>query len=194
MKRRFFMLMCCAALTAMLLSGCNANNGNAKPSASPGRTMGATMAPGNSAAPSATGGADYGTSPMLSSNPTTQVDPAISADPGAMTTENMNDTTAAAAISKEVDKLSEVSASQAVVVGDTVLVAVTFDQQYQGGMTERVREMVEDKVKAAHQSAKNIYITDEDSQRTRIGELVTRTGEDIKNDVMDLVDDIKTAL
>ena len=61
-------------------------------------------------------------------------------------------------------------------------------------MTDRVRQMVEEKVKAAHQNATNIYITDDETHRTKIGELVTRTGEDIKNDVMDLVDDIKATL
>ncbi len=188
MKRKFFMLIVFAVLIAVTIAGCRANNNSVTPSTSPTRIPSATsVAPSVSASPNTTGGLGT-TEPMMSGTP------GISADPGAMTTENMNDTTAAAAITEQLDKLSEVKASQAVVVGDTVLVSVEFDNQYQGGMTDRVRQMVEEKVKAAHQNATNIYITDDETHRTKIGELVTRTGEDIKNDVMDLVDDIKATL
>ena len=143
MKRKFFMLIVFAVLIAVTVAGCRANNNSVTPSTSPTRIPSATsVAPSVSASPNTTGGLGT-TEPMMSGTP------GISADPGAMTTENMNDTTAAAAITEQLDKLSEVKASQAVVVGDTVLVSVEFDNQYQGGMTDRVRQMVEEKVKAA---------------------------------------------
>ena len=46
------------------------------------------------------------------------------------------------AIEDELERLSEVKDAQVVLAGDTAVVALTFDSQYQGGLDDRMREIV----------------------------------------------------
>lgn len=47
-------------------------------------------------------------------------------------------------VSEEVEKLSELKSAEAVVMGTIAVVGVEYDAQYQGGLTDRLKEMITD--------------------------------------------------
>ncbi len=56
-------------------------------------------------------------------------------------------------------RLSEVKEDRVIVTGSTALVGVRFDSQYQGEMTERIREMVASSVLQADPSITTVAVT-----------------------------------
>lgn len=67
--------------------------------------------------------------------------------------------TVAEAVSTEVARLSEIDKATTVVVGDTALIGVSFDAQYQGEMTTRIKDMVADRAKTADARIQNVWVT-----------------------------------
>lgn len=67
--------------------------------------------------------------------------------------------TAAEKVSTEVARLSEIDEATTVVVGDTALIGVSFDAQYQGEMTTRIKDMVADRAKTADSRIQNVWVT-----------------------------------
>lgn len=79
-------------------------------------------------------------------------------------------------VEDEVDKLSEVDEADAVVVGNIALVGISYDGQYQGGMTDRLKDMIIQRVETTDKSITAVHVTDNDALRKAIGAL---------NDTMD---------
>ena len=128
-------------LGALLLTACTPAPNN---SPSPSPTM--PLLPSPSISPSV--------SPMVSpDNGNTNVD----ADPAIMT-----------AVKDEVAKLSEVKEAVVIMSGDTVLVGLTFDEQYKGELTDRIKEMVVEKVKAAANGTKEVLVSAQNDVVTKI--------------------------
>ncbi len=183
MKRTITTILACI-LIAALCAGCNLGT-QPNPSASPSRAPGV----------SPSGGAGSTGMPMNSADPAGSGTPQTSEDPtggvGMGMDETMNDTEAARAVEEAVDKLSEVESSTALVVDGVAIVGVKFDSQYQAGMTARVTQMVEQAVKSADESITQVHVTHDEGHLTKMGELASRVGEDIKTDFDDIVDDIR---
>ncbi len=87
-----------------------------------------------------------------------------------------------------VNRISEIADSRVVVAGTTALVGVKFAPQYQGEMTERIREMVAAEVMEADPSIQTVAVTAEGedvdrvfdiSDRLRAGENAEQLGGEI---------------
>jgi len=63
-------------------------------------------------------------------------------------------------IAEEVEKLSEVDDADAVVAGNIAIVAVEYDDQYQGGLTDRLKDMVTERVEIIDKAVTSVHVTD----------------------------------
>ncbi len=79
-------------------------------------------------------------------------------------------------VEDEVEKLSEVDDASAVVVGNIALVGVSYDGQYQGGMTDRLKGMITERVEMTDKTITAVHVTDSATLRKSIAAL---------NDMMD---------
>ena len=94
-------------------------------------------------------------------------------------------------IEEAVERLSEVDDAEAVVSNDRVLVAVEFDDQYNAGLDDRMKQMITDAVQKVDDGLKEIEITDDSTlygQIKGLGErLAKATGlDELANDFGDL--------
>lgn len=64
-------------------------------------------------------------------------------------------------IEDELEKLSEVDDAQVVLIGNTAAVALEFDDQYQGGIDDRLREIIKERVDGVISGVNVIEITDD---------------------------------
>lgn len=95
-------------------------------------------------------------------------------------------------VSEEAEKLSELDSAEAVVAGNIALVGVTYDAQYQGGLTERLVEMVKTRVETIDKTITAVHVTDGEEQVKKIAELRKRLGdgqitfEELQTQVLDI--------
>lgn len=95
-------------------------------------------------------------------------------------------------VSEEVEKLSELEEAEAIVAGNIALVGVKYDSQYQGGLTERLKQMVEERVDMVDKSVTTVHVTDDGEMMTRIAELREKlddmnfTFEELQTKLLDL--------
>lgn len=83
-------------------------------------------------------------------------------------------TRVSAEIKKEVDKLSELTNSDVVAAGNMVLVGIQYDTQYQGGLTDRLKTMVDQRVQVADKGLTVVHVTDNTKQVQEIQKLATQ--------------------
>lgn len=146
---------CLLAATALLLTGC-ATGAEPNPSPSPSATVSQqpTNTPDatNSAMPDASGMPDAsvvpGGEPMTS--------PAVE---GVTTVTDARK--AIEQIEDELERLSEVEDAQVVIVGNTAAVALKFDSQYKGGIDDRLRKIIEERVNGVLTGVNVIEVTDD---------------------------------
>lgn len=74
-------------------------------------------------------------------------------------------------IEQKIDQISEISESRVVINQDTALVAVKFSANYQGELTERIREMVAAVIMEADPSIKTVAVTAEDADVQTVGSI-----------------------
>lgn len=156
MKKRWILLVL-LALGVAVLSGC-ASNADTLPSPSP------------SVSPMMT------TTPMVTAMPTATVTPTVQA--GVTTLEDAQ--RVSEMVKKEVEKLSELSNADVVVAGNIALVGIQYDTQYQGGLTDRVRQMIEQRVQMADKSVTVTHVTDD---RTVVQEIQSLWEQVRKNEI-----------
>ncbi len=135
MKKRWILLVI-LALCMGLLSSCT-SNADTLPSPSPS------------------------VSPMMTATPmaTTMPQATAAAPAGVMTIEDAARVSALA--KKEVEKLSEVSNADVLVAGNMGIVGVQYGTQYQGGLTDRLKQMVEQRVTLADKGVTVVHVTDD---------------------------------
>ena len=175
MKKWLLALMCMIAV-GMTLSGCAAGTAN---------TMNPTTAPATTQ-PMATTTATN--SPMATASP--------SESPMAQT--SMTPAQAgqlAERISEAVERISEIDDAEVVVYDDRVLVAVEFEDQYNAGLDDRMKQMITEAVQKVDSSLTEISITDDDTlygQVKGLGQrLAKATGlDELADDFGDLWDRI----
>lgn len=171
-KKWTFTLMCAFAL--ILLAGC-ASNAAVAPSPSP--------------------------SAAAMETPTTMATNVASASPAAT---NMAGVTTVEDVQRvsdqvedELEKLTEIKEVEALVIGNMALVGVTFDNQYQEGLTTRLEDMIRDRIKTVHTGIENVVVTDKTDQIESIRKLRdSLNGGDfttIMNDATTLLQTIKPA-
>lgn len=98
----------------------------------------------------------------------------------------------AQAVKTEAEKLSEVDEAQAVVAGNLALVGITYDAQYQSGLTQRLTSMVETRAEAADTTITTTHVTDDETMIAQIKALYDQaegnqiTLAELQNGVLEL--------
>ena len=188
MKKGILTLLC-VAMAALALGGCAANASGTTATAAPIVTN----------------------SPMTTMQPAATIAPETSPamDGGLMGTNDMNGTNTAAPagmtpaqagrlaeqIAESVERISEINDAEAVVSNERVLVAVEFEDQYNAGLDDRMKQMITEAVQKVDSSLTEISITDDDTlygQVKGLGQrLAKATGlDELADDFGDLWDRI----
>lgn len=159
MNKKWILTMLCV-FSLVLLAGCT-SNADVLPSPSPNAT---TMMPSPSILPT-----------VMPASPS----PGVGTPSTAPGTSGAGITTleeakkASEDIAAELNKLSEVKSAAVAAAGNTAVVGITFDSQYKGGMTQRVTDMVKDRIGTVNTGIKNIGVTAEAAQVKSIQDLAT---------------------
>lgn len=180
MKRKFYPLLCAAGL---LLAGCATQpepvtlSPSASPSTSPSASpMASPMTTGSPmVSPGTSEGAIEGAIDSLTDSMTSGVSGTSASSTAAS---GVTDAAQAKRLSKEaedeLEKLSEVSDAQVVIAGHTAAVALEFDSQYQGGVDERLRKMVKERIDSLVKGVKDVSVTNDNALYERLEALGDR--------------------
>lgn len=181
-NRKFFVLLAAMTVLALTLTGCmGATN---RPEATPE----VTLAPVTTEMPQVTSAPTPNVTPEATGSASTAPESSASAQPTGAASEPFDWMSQGEQVEQRIDQLSEISSSRVVVNGDAALVAVEFSNQYQGELTQRIRDMVAGEVMAADPNIKSVAVTAEAEDVKSVGDLADK----IKNGtaVQDLKDDI----
>ena len=77
-------------------------------------------------------------------------------------------------ISDEIEKLSEIDDAEVVVAGNIALVGVEYDDQYQGGLTDRLRDMITERVETIDKAVTSVHVTDSREMFALVKELAKK--------------------
>ena len=159
MKRKLLLTLVFILATAALTAcSCSISPG-AAPSPSPSALT---------ATPSPTQSATASPSPMESAATTPGASAASPSPESSAQTEAAIDLDA---LAQEVEKLSEVSLCDVVAEGDRAVVGLSFDAQYQGTLTDRIEEMVREKITGIESAVIHIAVTADPTLCTEIKNL-----------------------
>ena len=185
MKKWILALLCMAA-ACLVMSGCAARNVGTSSTTAPVATqIPMTAEPTMVATTEPTGAPEMTTQPMETAG--------NMADSGNMTPAEAS--RMAERISEAVERISEVSDAEVVVSGTRVLVAVEFEDQYNAGLDDRMKQTIIETVKKVDENVTDVEITDDDTlygQVMGLGEkLAKATGlDELADDFGDLWDRI----
>lgn len=159
MKRKLLLTLVFILATAALTAcSCSISPG-ASPSPSPSALT---------ATPSPTQSATASPSPMES---TATTPGASAASPSPESSAQTGAALDLDALAQEVEKLSEVSLCDVVAEGDRAVVGLSFDAQYQGTLTDRIEEMVREKITGIESAVIHIAVTADPTLCTEIKNL-----------------------
>lgn len=159
MKRKLLLTLVFILATAALTAcSCSISPG-ASPSPSPSALT---------TTPSPTQSATASPSPMESAATTPGASAASPSPESSAQTEAAIDLDA---LAQEVEKLSEVSLCDVVAEGDRAVVGLSFDAQYQGTLTDRIEEMVREKITGIESAVIHIAVTADPTLCTEIKNL-----------------------
>lgn len=159
MKRKLLLTLVFILATAALTAcSCSISPG-ASPSPSPSALT---------ATPSPTQSATASPSPMESAATTPG---ASAASPSPESSAQTGAALDLDALAQEVEKLSEVSLCDVVAEGDRAVVGLSFDAQYQGTLTDRIEEMVREKITGIESAVIHIAMTADPTLCTEIKNL-----------------------
>ncbi len=102
-------------------------------------------------------------SPSASPMATATTSPAASTEPTAEAGVNTVEDAARVSdqVAEEVEKLSELDMAEAVVAGNIAIVGIQYDTQYQGGLTDRLIDMVDKRVQTIDKTITAVHVTDD---------------------------------
>ena len=91
-----------------------------------------------------------------------------------------------------ITRLSEIASARVLTDGNTALVGITFDSEYKGDMTQRIREMVASEILKADANIETVAVTAEPSDVQEISAMADRVagGESIdtmRDDMLKIV-------
>lgn len=144
-----------------LFTGCAGNAGGAMDGAPMVTNTPAVSASPATGAPTAL--------PTATNGPTVSLSPEATAGAGVNTVEDAQ--RVSAQVSEEAARLSELDSAEAVVAGSIALVGISYDAQYQGGLTERLKEMVTERVEMIDKAITSVHVTDEEADVMKISRL-----------------------
>ena len=173
--KKTWVLLVLSAMGLALMTGCT-SSADTLPSPSPSASTTPSNTPIVSLGPTASMAPDTGngtatddplvpSSGTVASSGTTQTNTATGVNTVA-DAERVSDS-----VTDEVEKLSELDDAEAVVAGNIALVGVKYDAQYQGGLTGRLKQMVEERVDMVDKTITTIHVTDDAEQMRKIGQL-----------------------
>lgn len=101
-------------------------------------------------------------------------------------------------IEDELERLSEVDDAQVVIAGNDAAVALEFDSQYQGGIDDRLREIVKERIGSVISGVNNIAITTDKTlmeQLETLGDRLEGAADmaDIQNELNAIINKITSA-
>lgn len=101
-------------------------------------------------------------------------------------------------IEDELERLSEVDDAQVVIAGNDAAVALEFDAQYQGGIDDRLREIVQERISSVISGVNNVAITSDPTlmdQLEALGERLEGAADmaDIQNELNAIINKITSA-
>lgn len=191
--KRILILLAVTLMSLALFTACTSNadtmpqtspTTSAAPSAAPTMEPAATMDPNISMSPAATQGtAGVG---GMDTAPTTET----MNNGGINTIEDAR--RISEQIAEEVEKLSEIDDAEAVVAGNIALVAIEYDDQYQGGLTDRLKDMITERVETIDKAVTSVHVTDSKEMYATVKELgksLTSAGltfEELQTKLLDL--------
>lgn len=179
MKRKGILLVI-SMMCMALFTGC-ASNADMMPETSP--TAGPTASVAPAVMPTDTAG------PTVSLSPTNTAAAGMQ-EAGVNSVEDAQ--RVSDQVSEEVEKLSELDKAEAVVAGGIALVGISYDTRYQGGLTERVNQMVTERVEMIDKAITTVHVTDDEQAVTRIAQLREKlragdiTFEELQTQVLDI--------
>ena len=165
--KRILILLAITLLSLALFTACTSNadtmpqtspTASSAPSAMPTTQPAGTMEPSISMSPSAT----QGTAGVGGMDNTP-------ANGGVNTVEDAR--RVSDQIADEVEKLSEIDNAEAVVAGNIALVAIEYDDQYQGGLTDRLKDMITERVETIDKAITSVHVSDSREMYATIKEL-----------------------
>ena len=80
-------------------------------------------------------------------------------------------------IAERASELKEIKSANCVITGDTALIGVQFDKQYKGGITDRIKEKVEDACKDEDPQIERVIVTADPDIFARIQDILEDIGE-----------------
>ena len=140
-------------------------------------------------------------SASATANPTDTTAPTNTATDAPMTQPGVTEAAQALTFSEELEdqleQLSEVSEAVVVIAGQSAVIGLTFDGQYQAGMTDRMEAMVKERLDGVVDGVTTIAVTDRETLINRIqllrDQLENATDlTDVTDKVNNLITDIKT--
>lgn len=193
MKKWVLALLCMVA-ASMVMSGCAAGNAS-------GLTTVAPAATGSPAASTAEPAAAATMESPMQATVQPMTSPDASGSPEGATSSAMTTMTPAQAgklaeqISEAVERISEVDDAEVIVRDERVLVAVEFDDQYNAGLDERMKQTIVDTVRKVDDSLTDVEITDDGTLYGQVKGLAERVGkvtglDELADDFGDLWDRI----
>lgn len=191
--KKILIPICLSVALLLTLSSC-ASNSETLPeiSTSPMASASPSMLPEatNSMTPNAVAtdeAPNFTDTPMASEQPTSAG--VTSADDARKAAEDIED---------ELERLSEVTDAQVVIAGNDAAVALTFDSQYQGGIDDRLKEIVQERIDAVITGVTNLAVTDDVGimdQLETLGEKLENATDltDVQNELNAIINKITTA-
>ena len=95
-------------------------------------------------------------------------------------------------IADEAEKLSELDDAEAIAAGGIALVGIKYDAQYQGGLTDRLMKMIEERVMMTDKAITAVHVTDDPQKMKDIADLNDRaedgkiTFEELQTEVLEI--------
>lgn len=183
----------------LLTTGCAANSDPMASTASPSASPSAMVSDSPSAMPDTTESVlPNMTDEPMSSPDTNAASPAGTDASAAGVTTAADARKAVEEIEDELERLSEVTDAEVVLAGNVAAVALQFDTQYQGGVDDRLKSIVQERVDGVISGFEAVAVTDDSDLFDQLRSLGDRLdGEadmsDIQNELNAIVSKITAA-
>lgn len=159
-------LFLAAIMCMCMLTGCASN---ADTLSSPGPSLNSTEMPGNQLKEDVKEMLP-GTSPGNTASPTENVPASGSGIPDTLEkSRQVSDD-----MENAIDMLTEIDDVDVVAIGNQALIGIEFTAQYQGGLDDRIREMIMTRIQTVSKGVDELYISDNNDIREQIDQLSDR--------------------
>lgn len=190
--KKTLLILCLTSLCFVLTACANADTSLDAPTGVP------TVGTGSTAAPLTTDMLPPDMTDGLNLDGAATAQPAASEDPEAAGVTTVSTARRAVEqIEDELERLSEVSDAQVVLAGNSAAVALEFDRQYKGGIDDRLRQIVQERIDGVISGVTNVAITADEALVDQLDELGDRLEDasdmaDIQNELNAIINKIRS--